>query len=50
MRVATALVAAVAAVSMAAPTPAHASVCTGKLAKTCQQIEDFICLTFGKCF
>ena len=50
MRVATALVAAVAAVSMAAPTPAHASGCTGKFAETCQEIANFMCHTFGKCF
>lgn len=50
MRVATSLVAVVAAVSMAAPTPAHASGCTGKFTETCQELENLICHLFGKCF
>lgn len=50
MRVATTLVAAVAAVTMVAPTPAHA-VCNDKYTQpTCQEISNLICHLFGKCF
>jgi hypothetical protein len=50
IRVATALTAVVAAVSMVGPAPASASGCTGKFAETCQRISNEICYTFGKCF
>lgn len=49
MRVATTLVAAVAAVSMAAPTPAHASNCTGKFTELCQEIENQWCYLTRRC-
>lgn len=50
MRIATTLVAAVAAVTMVSPAPASASGCTGKFTETCQEIENLICHLFGKCF
>lgn len=51
MRVATTLVAAVAAVTMAAPTHASASVCNDKYTQpTCQELSNLICYLFGKCF
>lgn len=51
IRIATSLVAAFAAVSMAAPTPAHAQICNDKYTQpTCQEISNLICHLFGKCF
>jgi hypothetical protein len=50
IRVATALTAVVAAVSMVSPAPASASGCTGKFTEQCQEIENLICHLFGKCF
>lgn len=51
MRIATTLVAAVAAVSMAAPTPASAaSLCNDKYTQnTCQELSNLICYLFQKC-
>ncbi|HYP22400.1 MAG TPA: hypothetical protein VEV43_02405 [Actinomycetota bacterium] len=50
MRVATTLVAAVAAVTMVAPTPAHAFPCNDKFTQEkCQDIQNLICYLFGKC-
>lgn len=51
IKVATSLVAAVAAVSMAAPTPANASsICNDKYTmKTCQELQNLICYLFEKC-
>lgn len=53
MRVATTLVAAVAAVSMAMPAQASAStsICNDKYTQpTCMEISNLICYLFGKCF
>lgn len=52
MRIATTLVAAVAAVSMAAPTPAHASSCSDNkyTQNTCQELENLVCYLFRRCF
>jgi hypothetical protein len=50
IRVATALTAVVAAMSLVNPAPASASGCTGKFTETCQEIANFMCHTFGKCF
>ncbi len=52
MRVATTLVAAVAAVSMAMPSPAQAgALCYDKYTeKACQEVQNLICYLFGKCF
>ena len=52
MRVATTLVAAVAAVSMAAPSPAQASSCSPNkyTERTCQRLEDLVCYLTGRCF
>lgn len=52
MRVATTLVAAVAAVSMAAPAPAHASSCSPNkyTEKTCQELENLVCHLLRRCF
>lgn len=51
IRVATSLVAAVAAVSMAAPSPAHASsICNDKYTQNaCQELQNLICYLFEKC-
>lgn len=50
IRVATTLVAAVAAVTMAAPAPAHASSCNmGKLNELCIKVENLICDLTGRC-
>lgn len=50
IRVATALTAVVAAMTLVNPAPASASGCTGKFAETCQEVSNWICHTFGKCF
>jgi hypothetical protein len=52
MRIATTLVAAVAAVSMAAPTPAQAGApCYDKYTqKTCQDLEHLVCILLRRCF
>ena len=51
IRVATTLVAAVAAVSMAVPAPAQAAVCYDKYTeKTCQELQNLMCYLFEKCF
>lgn len=50
-RVATTLVAAVAAVSMAAPAPASAAVCYDKYTqRTCQELSNLVCYLFERCF
>ncbi len=50
MRVATTLVAAVAAGSMVAPSPAQASICNDKYTQpTCQELSNWMCYLFGKC-
>lgn len=51
IRIATALVAVVSAVSMAAPSPAHASLCYDKYTeRACQEVSDLICYLFERCF
>ena len=51
IRVATTLVAAVAAFSMVAPAPAQAAPCSDKYTQpTCQELSNLICYLFGKCF
>lgn len=50
MRVATTLVAAVAAVSMAAPAAQASSCDMGKLNEKCQEIENQICYLLRRCF
>ena len=53
MRVATTLVAAVAAVSMVAPAPAQASSsCSDNkyTQKTCQELENLVCYLLRRCF
>lgn len=50
IRIATALTAVVAAMSLVNPSPAAADSCSGKFTETCQEIQNAICHLFGKCF
>lgn len=49
MRVATTLVAAVAAITMMNPAPASASNCSGKFSDTCVWLMNQWCYLTGKC-
>lgn len=49
IRIATSLVAVVAAMSVVAPAPAQASSCSGKLAELCQELENQVCYLLRRC-